>query len=201
MNQRTLGYIHLSNESHVSELTVHRSVLSAADVIYEDVHCGGRIVERTQFRELLSAANSGDIVICASLDRWAWTLGDLQVSITHLHANGVTLNILEPNLVFSPSTEIASSSAMEVIDALAQWDVTLQKRKMQHVVRGGTRTASSKPARLIKPRLTEPQLIKAGELQRDGFTVQNIADYFGVSRITMVKYMKQAEDSGLYAKG
>jgi response regulator of citrate/malate metabolism len=44
-------------------------------------------------------------------------------------------------------------------------------------------------------------LIKAGDLQRDGFTVQNIADYFGVSRITMVKYMKQAEDSGLYGKG
>jgi response regulator of citrate/malate metabolism len=103
--------------------------------------------------------------------------------------------------VFSPSTEVESSSAIALIDALAQWDVTLQKRKMQHVVRGGTRTASSKPPRLIKPRLTEPQLIKAGELQRDGFTVQNIADYFGVSRITMVKYMKQAEDSGLYGKG
>jgi response regulator of citrate/malate metabolism len=88
-----------------------------------------------------------------------------------------------------------------LIDALAQWDTTLQKRKMQHVVRGGTRTASSKPPRLTKPRLTEPQLIKAGELQRDGFTVQNLADYFGVSRITMVKYMKQAEESGLYAKG
>jgi DNA-binding GntR family transcriptional regulator len=31
--------------------------------------------------------------------------------------------------------------------------------------------------------------------------VQNLADYFGVSRITMVKYMKMAEESGLYAKG
>ena len=49
------------------------------------------------------------------------------------------------------------------------------------------------------PRLTDAQLIKAGELQRDGYTVQNIADYFGVSRITMVKYMKQAEESGLYS--
>lgn len=200
MKQRTLGYIHLSNESHVSELTAHRSVLSAADAIYEDVHCGGRIVERTQFRQLLSDANPGDTIICVSLDRWAWTLPDLHASIAQLHAKGVTLNILEPNLVFSPGTDVESSSPIVLIDALARWDTTLQKRKMQHVVRGGTRTASSKPARLTKPRLTEPQLIKAGELQRDGFTVQNLADYFGVSRITMVKYMKQAEESGLYTK-
>lgn len=199
MNQRTLGYIHLSNESHESELARHRTVLSAADVIYEDVHCGGRIVERAQFRQLLSDVVPGDIVICASLDRWAWTLGDLQSSIMRLNEKNVTLKVLEPNLVFSPAGDTESSSALELLDALADWDTTLQKRKMQHVVRGGSRTASSRPARLIKPRLTDAQLVKAGELQRDGYTVQNIADYFGVSRITMVKYMKQAEEAGLYS--
>lgn len=198
MKQRTLGYIHLSNESHDSELARHRSVLSAADVLYEDVHCGGRIVERSQFRQLMEDANEGDVVICAALDRWAWTLGDLQLSIRQLNDKGVTLNILEPSLVFSPIGTAESSSALAFLDALAEWDTILQKRKMQHVVRGGSRTASSRPARLIKPRLTEDQLKKAGELQKDGYTVQNIADYFGVSRITMVKYMKQAEESGLY---
>lgn len=198
MKQRILGYIHLSNESHDSELARHRSVLSAADVLYEDVHCGGRIVERSQFRQLMEDANEGDVVICAALDRWAWTMGDLQSSIRQLNDKGVTLNILEPSLVFSPKGTAESSSALAFLDALAEWDTILQKRKMQHVVRGGSRTASSRPARLIKPRLTEDQLKKAGELQKDGYTVQNIADYFGVSRITMVKYMKQAEESGLY---
>jgi len=201
MKQRTLGYIHLSNESHESELVRHRTVLSSADVIYEDVHCGGRIVERAQFRQLVSDASAGDTIICATLDRWAWTLIDLQSSISELLAKGVTISILEPKLVFSPNADVPSSSVMDLIDALADWDTTLQKRKMQHVVRGGSRTASSRPPRFIKPRLTEAQLIKAGELQRDGYTVQNIADYFGVSRITMVKYMKQAEESGLYSKG
>ena len=201
MKQRTLGYIHLSNESHESELTRHRTVLSAADTIYEDVHCGGRIVERAQFRQLLTDAVAGDTVICATLDRWAWTLGDLHASIKQLSEKNVTLTILEPKLVFSPNTDLESTLSLELLDALADWDTTLQKRKMQHVVRGGSRTASSRPARLIKPRLTDAQLIKAGELQRDGYTVQNIADYFGVSRITMVKYMKQAEESGLYSNG
>ena len=199
MKQRTLGYIHLSNESHESELTRHRAVLSAADAIYEDVHCGGRIVERAQFRQLLTDAVAGDTVICVTLDRWAWTLGDLHTSIKQLNEKNVTLTILEPKLVFSPNPDLESTAALELLDALAEWDTTLQKRKMQHVVRGGSRTASSRPARLIKPRLTDAQLIKAGELQRDGYTVQNIADYFGVSRITMVKYMKQAEESGLYS--
>lgn len=198
MKQRTLGYIHLSNESHDSELTRHRAILAGAESIYEDVHCGGRIVERAQFRQLLEDANDGDTVICASLDRWAWTLGDLQTSIRHLNGKNVTLKILEPSLVFSPTDAAEASTAVEVLDALAEWDTVLQKRKMQHVVRGGSRTASSRPARLIKPRLTDDQLKKAGELQKDGYTVQNIADYFGVSRITMVKYMKQAEESGLY---
>jgi DNA invertase Pin-like site-specific DNA recombinase len=198
MKQRTLGYIHLSNESHESELTRHRTVLSAADTIYEDVHCGGRIVERAQFRQLLTDVVAGDTVICATLDRWAWTLGDLHTSIKQLNEKNVTLTILEPKLVFSPNPDLESTASLELLDALADWDTTLQKRKMQHVVRGGSRTASSRPARLIKPRLTDAQLIKAGELQRDGYTVQNIADYFGVSRITMVKYMKQAEESGLY---
>lgn len=201
MKQRTLGYIHLSNESHESELTRHRLVLSAADAIYEDVHCGGRIVERAQFRQLLADAAAGDTVICISLDRWAWTLGDLQSSIKQLNEKNVTLIILEPKLVFSPDPDVESTAALDLLNALADWDTTLQKRKMQHVVRGGSRTASSRPARLIKPRLTDAQLIKAGELQREGYTVQNIADYFGVSRITMVKYMKQAEESGLYSNG
>jgi DNA invertase Pin-like site-specific DNA recombinase len=198
MKQRTLGYIHLSNESHTSELTRHRELLSGSDFIYEDVHCGGRIVERAQFRQLLSDAKKGDTIVCATLDRWAWTLADLQTSINQLLAKGVTVSILEPKLTFSPSPDVENTSSVALIDALADWDTTLQKRKMQHVVRGGSRTASSRPARLIKPRLTEAQLIKAGELQRDGYTVQNIADYFGVSRITMVKYMKQAEENGLY---
>ena len=201
MKQRTLGYIHLSNESHETELTRHRTVLSTADTIYEDVHCGGRIVERAQFRQLLTDAVAGDTVICATLDRWAWTLGDLHTSIKQLNEKNVTLTILEPKLVFSSNPDLESTGALELLDALADWDTTLQKRKMQHVVRGGSRTASSRPARLIKPRLTDAQLIKAGELQRDGYTVQNIADYFGVSRITMVKYMKQAEESGLYSNG
>lgn len=201
MKQRILGYIHLSNESHESELTRHRAILSASDSIYEDVHCGGRIVERAQFRQLLEDCVSGDTVLCATLDRWAWTLGDLYASIRQLHDKNVTLTILEPKLVFSPNRDVESSLAVDVLEALAAWDTTLQKRKMQHVVRGGSRTASSRPARLIKPRLTDAQLIKAGELQRDGYTVQNIADYFGVSRITMVKYMKQAEESGLYCNG
>ena len=138
MKQRTLGYIHLSNESHVSELTAHRSVLSAADAIYEDVHCGGRIVERTQFRQLLSDANPGDTIICVSLDRWAWTLPDLHASIAQLHAKGVTLNILEPNLVFSPGTDVESSSPIGLKHALARWDTKPQKRKIQHVGGGGT---------------------------------------------------------------
>ena len=199
MKQRTLGYIHLSNESHESELTRHRSALSNADATYEDIHCGGRIVERAKFRQLLEDANAGDTIICLTLDRWAWTLGDLQASIKVLHDKGVTLSILEPPLTFSPSGETDNVSSIALIDALAQWDSILQKRKMQHVVRGGSRTASSRPPRLVKPRLTDEQLKKAGELQQSGYTVQNIADYFGVSRITMVKYMKQAEASGLYA--
>ncbi len=199
MKYRTLGYIHLSNESHESELTRHRATLASADRVYEDVHCGGRIVERAQFRQLLSDAQAGDTVLCASLDRWAWTLGDLQSSIKGLLDKGVTLSFLEPSLVFNPDPEQASCSSSVLLQALVDWDTTLQKRKMQHVVRGGSRTASSRPPRLIKPRLTDAQLRKAGELQRDGYTVQNIADYFGVSRITMVKYMKQAEESGLYS--
>jgi len=199
MKSRTLGYIHLSNESHESELSRHRALLSGTDAIYEDVHCGGRIVERTQFRRLLADVSDGDTVLCASLDRWAWTLGDLQSSLKQLHDRNVTLSILEPKLVFSPDPGVESVTSTALVDALVAWDATLQKRKMQHVVRGGNRTASSRPARLIKPRLSDAQLVKAGELQRDGYTVQNIADYFGVSRITMVKYMKQAEEAGLYS--
>jgi DNA invertase Pin-like site-specific DNA recombinase len=165
-----------------------RQDLGDVERVFED-KASGKSAEREQLQEMIAFVRAGDEVIVYSIDRLARDLRDLQSIITQLNNKGVSVAFLSERLVFSGNADDAFATLqLQMMGAFAQFERTIiLKRQAEGIAKAKARGVyeNRKRSRKVNDR-------RIAELKRDGLNNTEIADYLGVSRMTVHRSLKRA---------
>ena len=163
------------------EQNLERQDLGAVERVFED-KASGKDKERKQLQEMLSFVRTGDQVVVYSIDRLARDLRDLQSIITQLNEKGVSIEFLSERLMFSGSSDDAFAKLqLQMMGAFAEFERNIiRKRQAEGIAKAKERGVYENRKR--KRKVSGKRIIS---LQNEGLNKTEIANYLGVSRMTV----------------
>jgi DNA invertase Pin-like site-specific DNA recombinase len=169
-----------------------RDALTAAgcDEIFLD-KASGKLARRPELdKALLSANRTGDQLVVTKLDRLGRSLEHLIELSKHLEAKGVDLVVLDQGI--DTSTAVGRMF-FQILGAIAEFEHALMSERTIDglaAARARGRTGGQKPK--LGPRQVTLAREMYEEKDTDGkrkYTVQQIADEFGVTRPTIYRHL------------
>ena len=169
------------------EQNLDRQDLGVVEQVFED-KASGKNADREQLQKMLSFVRSGDEVVFYSIDRLARDLRDLQSIITKLNDNGVTIEFLSERLVFSGrSDDVFAKLQLQMMGAFAEFERNIiRKRQAEGIAKAKERGVYENRKR--KKKVSDVRIV---ELRDEGLNKTEIADYLGVSRMTVHRALKR----------
>jgi DNA invertase Pin-like site-specific DNA recombinase len=169
-----------------------RDALAAAgcDEILVD-KASGKLARRPKLDEALRVARGGDQLVITKLDRLGRSLEHLIALATDLQTRGVDLVVLDQGI--DTSTAVGRMF-FQILGAIAEFEHALMSERTRDglaAARARGRTGGQKPK--LTPRQTTIAQTMYDELGPDGrraFTVQQIAEEFGVTRPTIYRHLQ-----------
>lgn len=171
-----------------------RDALEAAgcDQILID-KASGKLASRPALDQALMVARSGDQFVITRLDRLGRSTKNLLDLSDRLKEKGVDLVVLEQGIDTSTAAGVLFFT---IIGAIAQFEHSLMVERTHDglaAARARGRTGGQKPK--LKPRqirLAQEMYDETGPDGKRRYTVQQIAEEFGVSRPTIYRHLEKA---------
>ena len=170
------------------EQKLYRQDLGAVDRVFED-KASGKDKEREQLQEMLSFVRAGDEVFVFSIDRLARDLRDLQSIITQLSEKGVSIEFLSERLVFNGKSDDAFSKLqLQMMGAFAEFERNIiRKRQAEGIAKAKERGVYENRKR--KRKVSDKRIL---DLKQEGLNNTEIAEYLGISRMTVHRALNRA---------
>ena len=169
------------------EQNLDRQDLGAVERVFED-KASGKDTDRTELQEMMAYVREGDEVVVYSIDRLARDLRDLQSIITQLNEKGVSIQFLSERLIFSGSNEDAFAKLqLQMMGAFAEFERNIIRKRQAE----GIAKAKAKGVYENRKRSKKVSDKRIAELKADGLNNTEIADYLGVSRMTIHRSLKR----------
>jgi DNA invertase Pin-like site-specific DNA recombinase len=162
----------------------------------------GKLARRPELDKALLVAREGDEIVVTKLDRLGRSLEHLLDLARDLHRRGIGLVVLDQGI---DTTTAVGKMFFQILGAVAEFEHALMSERTMDglaAARARGRTGGQKPK--LGPRqarLARAMYDERDEHGRHRWTVQQIADEFGVSRPTVYRYLDQDPASAANAAG
>lgn len=188
-----IGYGRVSTSDQHPES--QRDALAAAncDQVFVD-KLSGKLASRPELDKALVAVREGDHLVITKLDRLGRSLRNLMDIGDDLRQRGVQLVVLDQGI--DTSTPVGQMF-FHILGAIAEFEHALMTERTKQglaAARARGRTGGQKPklkARQIK--LAQEMYDELGSDGKRKYTVQQIADEFGVSRPTIYRHLERSD--------
>lgn len=187
-----IGYGRVSTSDQHPE--AQRDALAAADCdqIFVD-KLSGKLASRPELDKALVAVREGDHLVITKLDRLGRSLRNLMDIGDDLRQRGVQLVVLDQGI--DTSTPVGQMF-FHILGAVAEFEHSLMVERTKQgleAARARGRTGGQKAK--LRPRQIKLAQQMYDEVSDDGkrkYTVQQIAEEFGVSRPTIYRHLEKA---------
>lgn len=186
------GYARVSTKSQAKDgnsLDVQIKELTEAGAveIFTDSFTGTKL-ERPEFQRLLGILQDGDTLIVTKLDRFARSVGQASDLITDLIDRGVTVNVLNLGVL---SNDSVSTLLRNVLLSFAQFERDMIVQRTQEgkaIAKMDPNFREGRP-----PVYSREQKQLAAELREQGKTYAQVEKMTGISKSTLIRYMRYRE--------
>ncbi len=186
-----IGYGRVSTRDQHPESQYDALVAAGCDVVFID-KASGKLARRPELdKALLSANRAGDQLVVTKLDRLGRSLEHLIELSKRLQDNGVDLVVLDQGI---DTATAVGRMFFQILGAIAEFEHALMSERTMDglaAARARGRTGGQKPK--LGPRQVTLARKMYEEKGADGvraYTVQQIADEFGVSRPTIYRHLR-----------
>ena len=188
-----IGYGRVSTRDQNPDGQRDALIAAGCDQVHID-KASGKLARRPELDKALLVARAGDQLVITKLDRLGRSLEHLIELSKNLAVRGVDLVVLDQGI--DTSTPVGRMF-FQILGAIAEFEHALMSER----TRDGLEAARARGRRGgQRPKLTARQVKIAramyDEIGADGrrvYTVQQIADEFGVSRPTIYRHLEAAE--------
>lgn len=188
-----IGYGRVSTRDQHPEAQYDALVAAGCDEVFID-KASGKLARRPELdKALLSANRAGDQLVVTKLDRLGRSLEHLIELSARLQDTGVDLVVLDQGI---DTATAVGRMFFQILGAIAEFEHALMSERTMDglaAARARGRTGGQKPK--LGPRQVKLARKMYEEKGADGvraYTVQQIADEFGVSRPTIYRHLSRA---------
>ncbi|MGH3450646.1 MAG: recombinase family protein [Haloechinothrix sp.] len=181
-----IGYARVSTRDQNPDAQADALRAAACERIFTD-KATGTLASRPELDKALLVVRSGDQLAVTKLDRLGRSLEHLIELAKDLQARGVDLVVLDQGI--DTSTAVGRMF-FQILGAIAEFEHALMSER----TREGLEAARARGRKGgPRPKLTPRQAKIAQEMvDSDDYTVQQVADEFGVSRPTVYRHLAKA---------
>lgn len=171
-----VGYARVSSVGQSLEVQHDKLKAAGCEETFAEKR-SGLDIERPKLAECLRYVRKGDTLVISRIDRLARSAEHLLSLVRELDDKGVTLKVLDQSI---DTGDAAGKAFLGMLAVFAQFETDIRKeRQMDGIAKA--KASGVKFGR--KPRLTSEQEAEAMRLRtEDGWSVQRVADQFGVSK-------------------
>ena len=186
------GYARVSTKSQAKESNSLEEQIrelreAGAEEIFTDSFTGSKL-ERPEFKRLMSIFKDGDTLIVTKLDRFARSISQSSELIIDLIDRGITVNVLNLGVLNKGSV---SPLLRNVLLSFAEFERDMIVQRTQEgkaIAKLDPNFREGRP-----PVYTREQKQRAADLRKDGKTYTQIEHMTGISKSTLVRYMRYME--------
>lgn len=186
------GYARVSTKSQTKdsnslEEQVGELREAGAEEIFTDSFTGSKL-ERPEFKRLMSIFKDGDTLIVTKLDRFARSISQSSELIIDLIDRGITVNVLNLGILNKGSV---SPLLRNVLLSFAQFERDMIVQRTQEgkaIAKMDPNFREGRP-----PVYSREQKQLAAELREQGKTYAQVEKMTGISKSTLIRYMRYRE--------
>ena len=180
-----IGVARVSTRDQNPESQTDALRAAGCEKIFTD-KASGKLARRPELDKALLIAREGDQIVVTKLDRLGRSLENLIDLSKQLQDRGVGLVVLDQGI---DTTTAVGRMFFQILGAIAEFEHALMSERTQDglaAARARGRTGGQ------KPKLGPRQVALAREMYDPGdYTVQQIADEFGVTRPTIYRHLER----------
>src|SRR5690349_5269388 len=186
-----IGYGRVSTTDQHPEAQHDALTAAGCDEIFID-KLSGKLASRPELDKALVAVRQGDQLVITKLDRLGRSLRNLMDLSDLFQSKGVGLVVLDQGI---DTTTPAGRLFFQIIGAIAEFEHSLMAERTRQgleAARARGRTGGQKAK--LRPRqikLAQQMYDETGDDGKRRYTVQQIADEFGVSRPTIYRHLER----------
>lgn len=190
---KTVGYMRISTTNDKQSFDRQQMQLEAmgCSKIYQDRVSGSKR-DREQLNLMLEELEAGDTVLIVAIDRLSRSTKDLLEIVEIIKSKGAFLKSINDSWLDTTQDNPMSDFLLTVMGALGQ----MERAMITQRVKEGVATARAKGKKLGRPTANKSKVELALELYyADKHTSKEICEITGISKATLFRKVKQAEES------
>lgn len=170
-----VGYARVSSVGQSLEVQLDKLAKAGCEKVFSEKR-SGLDTERPQLAECLRYVREGDTLVISRIDRLARSAEHLLSLVRELEGKGVALRVLDQSL---DTSDAAGKAFLGMLAVFAQFEADIRKERQMD----GIAKAKDNGVRFgRKPVMTDEHEQEARTLREQGWSLQRIADHFGVSK-------------------